>query len=640
MSTLAEIINSSSSDINVEFKRAFRPLSPNIDITDNEDIALIILTNLTAKVDAKQILTDRENCRKKLKDNNWWSRCINTMKFRQSHNVKFPEIKATGIIRADPIGEIPKYFLSSSKLKQKTLPYANDSKDVSIANFLTSEFILNGKICCLGVLLADEQHPLWDRLTKLGCYQKTRKYVAKQLEKIPNSCIEVHLGANSVRQISLPDGNNSYLSLSPVTSQTMQSSCYQSLHKHYWLSKTTRYSRASNMGVLPMTCGGALRMLTHTISFEDVKHCQISPDSYWLTKDAIQAFYDYFDYSNWLMPHTQKQQKLKTLKITITEMISRWLSLQKKSIKDNNLDLVHKLNFDLSNTKSLRQFAYDPKTTRFLFTLIENKSNTQQPYTSPNENFDNQYLLLPQISVCGASAISSPITIGIPSLTAFYGFIHAFERNAQKVFSNLKVDSFAICIHTFHLQKRGMTRESVIKLTNNISPPATHDEWHCDLKFSLVLKINNLANLNQSKILYSLPKRLAGGCARISIDDIKTIQVSSSFKDLVKQIPTFQGQWLSLYKTKIDSFENIIQQIKASQNITPTCVGYHYLEKPTERPFALRDYNHVFAEPIIGLIKPITIKEDTNLHDLFWNQINKPHYTTIETRNMNHEDPY
>ncbi|PST99290.1 type I-F CRISPR-associated protein Csy2 [Photobacterium iliopiscarium] len=636
MSTLAKIINSSSSDINVELKRAFRPLSPNIDITDNEDIALIILTNLAAKVDAKKNLTDRENCKKKLKDNNWWSRCINTMKFRQSHNVKFPEIKATGIIRAHPMGEIPKYLLSSSKLKQKTLAYANDSKDVSVANFLISEFILHGKICCLGVLLTDEQHPLWDRLTKLGCYQKTRKYVAKQLKKIPNSCIEVQLGANSVRQISLPDGNNSYLSLSPVTSQTMQSSCYQSLHKHYWLSKITRYSRASNMGVLPMTCGGTLRMLSHTISFEDVKHCQISPNSSWLTKDSIQAFYDYFDSSNWMMPHIQKQQKLKILKITITEMISRWLALQKNTIQHNQLELVHKLNFDLSNTKSLRQFAYDPKTTRFLFTLIENRSNTQQP----NENFDNQYLLLPQISVCGASAMSSSITIGIPSLTAFYGFIHAFERNMQKVFSNLKVDSFAICIHTFHLQKRGMTRESIIKLTSNISSPATHDEWHCDLKFSLALKVNNLTHLNQSEILYALPKRLAGGYARINIDDIKTIQVSSSFKDLVKQIPTFQGQWLSLYKAKIDSFESIIQQIKASQNIIPTCVGYHYLEKPTERTFALRDYKHAFAEPIIGLIKPITIKEDTSLHDLFWDQINKPHYTTIETRNMNNEAPY
>ncbi|WP_058120162.1 type I-F CRISPR-associated protein Csy2 [Photobacterium kishitanii] len=639
MSTLAEIINSSS-DINTELRRAFRPLSPNIDITDNEDITLIILTNLAEKIDDKKNLTDKENCRKRLKDNNWWSRCINTMKFRQSHNVKFPNIRATGIIRTQPIGEIPKYLLSSSKLEQKAWAYANDSKDVSVANFLTSEFILNGKICCLGVLLADEQHHLWESLTKLGCYQKTRKDVAKQLQKIPNLYIEVQLGANSVRQISLPDGNNSYLSLSPVTSQTMQCSCYQSLNKHYWLSKTTRYSRASNMGVLPMTCGGALRMLSHTLNFEDSKHYQISPDSSWLTKDSVQAFYDYFDSSNWLMSHNHKQQKLKTLKITIIEMISCWLALQKNTIQHNELELVHRLNFDLSKTKSLSQFAYEPKVTKLLLSLMENKPNTQQPCNPPNEHPDEQYLLLPQISVCGASALNSSITIGMPSLTAFFGFIHAFERNIQKVFPNFKVKSFAICIHTFHLQKRGMTRESVKKSKDNISPLATHDEWYCDLKVSLVLKVNHLTHFNPNDILYALPKRLAGGFARISIDDIETIQVSSNFKRLIKQIPNFQGQWLSLYKAKIDSFENIIQQIKASQNITPTCVGYHYLEKPTERPFALRDYNHAFAEPIIGLIKPITIKEDTNLHDLFWNQINKPHYTTIETRNMNHEDPY
>lgn len=634
--TLTELIETSS-DITNDLRRAFRPLSPHIDITGNESTALIILANLTAKTLKQNNLLDKDNCLKLLRDNDWWSRCINTVKFRHSHNVKFPNIMAIGIIRALPIGEIPRYLLSSSKLEKHAWAYSKNAKDVNISSFLTSEFVWQGKICCLGILLSDENHHLWEHLKKLGCYQKTRQLVVKQLKKIPKYHINTSLSDNYIKQVSFPDGEGSYLSLSPVTSQTMQNDCCIALNEQYRLSKIMRVSRVTNMGVLPISCSGALRMLSHTVNFGLAKHYQKTTHHYWLDKDSIKAFYDFSDSSNWLMPRRQKQIKIDQIKDTIAQMLSRWLASQNNIHQHNNLELIHKLNNELSKIQKLRKFAYEPKVSKLLLGQIEKARNTQQTHTPPNEHFNKQLLLLPNLSVCGASASSSSVTIGMPAMTAFYGFIHAFERKLQPAFPNIKIDSFALCIHSFHLQKRGLTREYVNKTNGNISPPATHDEWLCDFNASLILNITNCSPFNEKMVLRAIPKRLAGGSVKISINDIKNIELGSSFIRLVERIPCAEGKWLTLSKEPIQSFDDISQQIKKSQQHIPTNIGYHYLEFPCERPFALRKYKHAFVEPIIGLIKLISINDRTSLNDLFWYQINKPNYTTIETRDKHNE---
>ncbi|MGF1711492.1 hypothetical protein L4C37_13085 [Vibrio kagoshimensis] len=43
--------------------------------------------------------------------------------------------------------------------------------------------------------------------------------------------------------------------------------------------------------------------------------------------------------------------------------------------------------------------------------------------------------------------MSSPVTVGPPSLASFLGFTHAFERNLIEYFPTLAINSFAICVH-------------------------------------------------------------------------------------------------------------------------------------------------------------------------------------------------
>ncbi|MBF4297065.1 hypothetical protein EAY24_27870, partial [Vibrio anguillarum] len=171
--------------------------------------------------------------------------------------------------------------------------YAHDSKYVNKSALLTNEFCWNGVISCLAELLKNVDHPLWKTLTKLGCYQKTRKAMAKKLASIAHITISMPLAPNYLTQISLPNSDTSYISLSPVASLSMQSHFYQGLQDEYRHASTTRFSRATNMGVTAMTCGGAFRMLKSNTKFSITPHHRLNSKRSWLTSENVQSLKQY-----------------------------------------------------------------------------------------------------------------------------------------------------------------------------------------------------------------------------------------------------------------------------------------------------------------------------------------------------------
>lgn len=259
-------------------KRAFRPLSPLIDISNNPLNALTILVNLTEKGITNKNLLDRTRCKEKLRDDKWWVAVLKTAQYRHSHNVKFPDIRSTGTIRNTAPDNLPAYFITSSKLANIGWAYSKDSADINRCLFFTSEFLWAGQPCCLTKALTDSEHPLWSALKKLGCYEKTRKLVVKQLVQITDELIDVDLTGNYLSQVSFSDGQDSYLSFSPVASQAMQSSVYQSLEQQYRQTALMGFDRATNMGLLAASCGGRFRLIETKPYIKDKRN--YSPTSY------------------------------------------------------------------------------------------------------------------------------------------------------------------------------------------------------------------------------------------------------------------------------------------------------------------------------------------------------------------------
>ena len=634
MSKLTEILKADTCDLTGELKRAFRPLSPPVEIDGKELDALTILVNLTDKTDDQKDLLDRTKCKQKLRDEKWWGACLKAVEYRHSHNIKFPDIRSDGVIRSATQGALPTYLLSSSKLPKHHWAYSRDSKYVNKAAFLTNEFSLNGSVSNLGDLLRDEEHPLWHKLNKLGCYQKTRKAAIKKLISIPQHIISVKLAPNYLTQISLPSEDDSYISLSPVTSQSMQSHGYQTLEKDYRYSVITRYSRSTNMGVLPMTCGGALRMIKSVPDFTLTPHSRINNNHNWLTEQNIRSLKQYQNRDKFLLPENQRKTQLKAIKNKIREMISAWLVRQNPATSINTL--VQNLNYDLSHSKSAKRFAYEPSITALLHELVHHELIQTPLDNAVNDSapVNTSFLVIPNIRVCGATALSSPVTVGIPSMTAFLGFTHAVERNLKETHPSLTIDSFAICIHQTTIEKRGLTKEFVQKSDESISAPATRDDWQCDLKFSVVLQLNRNICINERTVVHALPKRFARGSAQIAIADFEHINSFTTLKKAIKSIPQQNGKWLSLYTESINNLPDILSAIKENHRLTPTCVGYHFLEQPTEKPNSLRGYKHAFSEGIIGLIKPITFNRRTDIDTILWHRINHQNYISVQTRSI------
>ena len=636
MESLKELLQSRPDDLNVELKRAFRPLTPHINIDGKELDALTVLVNLTDKTAVQKDLLDRVKCKQKLRDEKWWARCLKTFEYRQSHNLKFPDIRSEGVIRATPLGLLPEFLLSSSKLEPYHWAYSHDSSDVNKSALLTNEFSWNGVISCLGDLLKDVEHPLWQKLNTLGCYQKTRKAIAKKLAQISQTTINVSLAPNYLTQLSLPDNDSSYISLSPVASQSMQSHCYQALENEYRYTALTRYSRSTNMGVLPMTCGGALKMLKTVPNFSLTHHYQINIGKSWLTSSHIQSLKQYQTHTQYLMPKNKRVAYRRTVKNEIQEMVKAWLLIQDRTMDVNTL--VQHLNHDLSRIKLAKCFAYEPSMTKLLLGLIKrelNEHRSDSTNVGGSEKKDS-FFAIPNIRVCGASALSSPITVGLPSLTAFLGFTHAFARNLNEPFPTITIDSFAICIHQLHIEKRGLTKEYVQKANHTISLPATHDDWQCDLLFSLVIRFNRSLNVDENTIVRALPKRFARGSARIAIADFKYIQSFATLEKAIQCLPQKAGKWLSMHIEPIESIGDVLSAIKEDRRLTPTSVGYHFLEDPTDKPNSLRGYKHAFSECIIALIEPITFDQNTDINTILWHHRCYQNYLSVQPRSTYH----
>ncbi|WP_318465257.1 type I-F CRISPR-associated protein Csy2 [Photobacterium leiognathi] len=631
MQTLKKLIETTPDDLTIKLKQAFRPLTPHITIDGKELDALTILVNLTDKTDIQKDLFDRVKCKEKLRDEKWWRFCLNTIEYIQSHNLKFPDIRSKGIIRASTLGNLPEHLLSSSKLPQHFWSYSHNSKYVNKSIFLTSEFSLNGTISCLAILLQDESHALWAKLLKLGCYKKTQNVVVKKLRCFEKQKIDVTLTGNYLTQLSLPTDEDSYVSLSPVASQAMQSHCYQALSENYQYRTITRFSRSTNMGVLPMTGGGALRMFKSVPNFSNTPHHKLNNEEQWLSKESVKSLKDYQQLDRRLIPENQKQECRKLATNNIRVMIRTWLSQKNAEIEIKTL--TEHLNYDLSQAKATKRFAYAPKLTRLLHSLLKQELKVPQlkPSIDNSSSKAGLFLLLPNIKVSGATALSSSVTIGIPSLTAFYGYVHSFERKLGGLNITAKIESFAICIHQCHIDKRGLTKEFVEKTDGTISPSSTHDDWQCDFTFSLILKFIHQLNIPCESIIKALPKRLARGTAKISIADFQNIHAFDNLTSTVKHVPTQTGKWLSLYKSPLNSFDDMITNVREKRWLTPSCVGYHLLEKPVDKKDSLRDYNHAFAEPIIGLISPIIIGNTTDSNEILWRYKYHQDYIVLQT---------
>lgn len=118
------------------------------------------------------------------------------------------------------------------------------------------------------------------------------------------------------------------------------------------------------------------------------------------------------------------------------------------------------------------------------------------------------FLLIPNIELQNANALSSPFTIGFPAMTGWLGAVHALQRKLQQRNFEVKLSKVAISCHNLELQTFkgvGDFVHSIIGTSNpldkNGDRPSFIEEARCHLNVSLLVELEGLKDIDLSEFL-------------------------------------------------------------------------------------------------------------------------------------------
>ncbi len=105
-------------------------------------------------------------------------------------------------------------------------------------------------------------------------------------------------------------------------------------------------------------------------------------------------------------------------------------------------------------------------------------------------------LLIPNIKIHNANALSSPYTVGFPAITAWLGFMHALERKLQNTkFSDIKFNGLIVSCLDAHLHTykgKGDYVSSIVATSNPLDKtgkrPSFIEEARIDLEVSIAIE--------------------------------------------------------------------------------------------------------------------------------------------------------
>ena len=130
-------------------------------------------------------------------------------------------------------------------------------------------------------------------------------------------------------------------------------------------------------------------------------------------------------------------------------------------------------------------------------------------------------LLVPRIQIHNANALSSPYTIGFPSMTAWMGAVHALQRSVQSSglddvegiqFSAVSIISHHMNLHSY--QGEGDYIQSLISTGNPLKKdgkkPSFIEEARCDLTISLIIECSDVPGMFEfDELIAFIDKQIA-----------------------------------------------------------------------------------------------------------------------------------
>lgn len=266
----------------------------------------------------------------------------------------------------------------------------------------------------------------------------------------------------------------------------------------------------------------------------------------------------------------------------------------------------------------------------------------------------NFFLLISHLKVHNANALSSYMTIGTPSLTAFLGFVHALERKLPQCWP-LHFSKVGICLHNLTVQQYRGVGDDAFSLIGTSNPldkkgerPSFVEEARCDLEVSLVIQIPEIIPEELTAWLKQtlLSMKFAGGDIEQVAEVLEVTETNSKSieNQLTKKL--MPGFWLidrtDLMKRSMSEGEDAMQALlsylsihvntkkeadgntqsfakKESGWLIPIAVGFQGLT-PVGFAENQRDctQKHRFAEPVITLGEYKMVHRLQSINEVLW----------------------
>ena len=145
------------------------------------------------------------------------------------------------------------------------------------------------------------------------------------------------------------------------------------------------------------------------------------------------------------------------------------------------------------------------------------------------------FLLIPNIRIHNANALSSPYTIGFPAMTAWMGAMHALQRHLQtQGFEDIEFKSIAVSCHDFDLQTHKGENDYVHSIIGTGNPldksgnrPSFIEEARIHLTVSLLIEIDDLGFVDFDELQETVDACLQGKM-KLAGGDILTADWASS----------------------------------------------------------------------------------------------------------------
>lgn len=271
----------------------------------------------------------------------------------------------------------------------------------------------------------------------------------------------------------------------------------------------------------------------------------------------------------------------------------------------------------------------------------------------------NRIIIIPHINVLNANALSSPITVGFPAMTAFLGCVHALQRKLIGIpeFSKINFSAVGVVSHTFTMKSykdAGMYLNSLvgmgIPLNKKGGRSAFIEEARCDLEISLVIEVKNIDLIIKELLencIYDLfigGLKVAGGDV-IHLDKPRMMALDddASFCKFKRCLmPGFvllerRAIMAEAMAEGLDGIEALLEFLKVNYNcsetepfvweaskktagwLVPIATGYQGISDEIESTFQRdRSTRHRFAESLVTLgefVMPYRIK---SIEEMLW----------------------